>query len=234
MHDRRHASWIAGVALLVPVICIQAACSENPPPVLPDPFVAPMPIDDPPEIVQSAPPPAPVPPPPPAVPILSPDEEIASQSLEALNRALLLEPVFFVLDSSELDERGRGVVEANADLLARFPTWNVTIEGHCDERGTPEYNLGLGERRALAAQRYLLELGARCGACPHRQLRKGVSVRSRKRRCGVGREPAGALRDYAEVADRRRPGYDRGAPLVIAYAGGRSMFDPSLRIEVVS
>ena len=159
MHDRRHASWIAGVALLVPVICMQAACSENPPPVLPEPFLAPTPIDDPPEIVQSAPPPAPVPPPPPAVPILSPDEEIASQSLEALNRALLLEPVFFVLDSSELDERGRGVVEANADLLARFPTWNVTIEGHCDERGTPEYNLGLGERRALAAQRYLLELG---------------------------------------------------------------------------
>jgi peptidoglycan-associated lipoprotein len=50
-------------------------------------------------------------------------------------------------------------VEANAEMLARFPTWSVTIEGHCDERGTAEYNLALGERRALATRRYLLELG---------------------------------------------------------------------------
>ena len=152
---------MAGAALLVPVIFFQAACSENPPPVIPEPVVvAPTPIDDPPEIVPSARPPAPAPPPPPpAVPILTPDEEIAAQSLAEINRALLLEPVFFGLDGAELDERGRRVVEANADVLARFPTWNVTIEGHCDERGTPEYNLGLGELRALAAQRYLLELG---------------------------------------------------------------------------
>ncbi len=151
---------MAGAALLVPVIFFQAACSENPPPVIPEPVVvAPTPIDDPPEIVPSARPPAPAPPPPPAAPILTPDEEIAAQSLAEINRALLLEPVFFGLDGAELDERGRRVVEANADVLARFPTWNVTIEGHCDERGTPEYNLGLGELRALAAQRYLLELG---------------------------------------------------------------------------
>ncbi len=117
-------------------------------------------IEDPPEIVAFDPAPETVAPPPPvATPSLTPDEQIASQSLEELNRSLLLEPVFFVLDSSELDERGRHAVEANADMLARFPTWAVTIEGHCDERGTPEYNLALGERRALAAQRYLLELG---------------------------------------------------------------------------
>ena len=50
-------------------------------------------------------------------------------------------------------------MEANVDVLQRYPSWVVTIEGHCDERGTPEYNLGLGERRALAARDYLLELG---------------------------------------------------------------------------
>ena len=92
-------------------------------------------------------------------PILTPDDDIASQSLEELNRAQVLEPVFFVLDGAELDERGLQVVEANAQMLSRFPTWNVTIEGHCDERGTAEYNLGLGERRALAVQQYLLQLG---------------------------------------------------------------------------
>ena len=162
MHDRRHASRMTGIAVLAALACMQAACADDPPPVLPAPFVAEAtPIDDPPEIVPARPPEAEsVPaPPPPVAPILTPDEEIASRSLEELNRALLLEPVFFLLDSAELDERGRQAVEANAEMLLRFPTWNVTIEGHCDERGTPEYNLGLGERRALAAQRYLLELG---------------------------------------------------------------------------
>ena len=50
-------------------------------------------------------------------------------------------------------------MEANAEVLRRYPNWIVTIEGHCDERGTPEYNLALGERRALATRQYLVELG---------------------------------------------------------------------------
>ena len=160
MHDRRDVSRFAGLAALAALVCLQAACSDNPPPALPDPLLEPTAIEDPPEIVASGPAPATAaPPPPPAAPVLTPDEEIGSRSLEELNRSLLLEPVFFVLDSDELDDRGRRVVEANAEMLRRFPTWSVTIEGHCDERGTPEYNLALGERRALAAQRYLLQLG---------------------------------------------------------------------------
>ena len=160
MHDRRDVSRFAGLAALAALVCLQAACSDNPPPELPEPLLEPTAIEDPPEIVASGPAPeTAAPPPPPAAPVLTPDEEIGSRSLEELNRSLLLEPVFFVLDSDELDERGRRVVEANAEMLARFPTWSVTIEGHCDERGTPEYNLALGERRALAAQRYLLQLG---------------------------------------------------------------------------
>ena len=160
MHARRHAPCLAGVAALLPVICLQAACSDNPPPELPEPAIEQTMIEDPPEIVPFSPAPEAAPaPPPPVVPILTPDEDIASRSLEELNRSLLLEPVFFVLDSAELDERGRQIVEANAEMLGRFPTWSVTIEGHCDERGTAEYNLALGERRAIAARRYLLELG---------------------------------------------------------------------------
>ena len=164
MRDRGHGSRLVGVAALVAVVGLQAACSDNPPPVLPEPAMEPTVIEDPPEIVASTPAPETVASPPPAMaPFLTPDDEIASRSLEELNRSLLLEPVFFVLDSAELDERGRQTVEANADLLSRFPTWSVTIEGHCDERGTPEYNLALGERRALATQRYLVELGLDAG-----------------------------------------------------------------------
>jgi len=90
---------------------------------------------------------------------LTPDDEFSSRTLEEINRESPLEPAYFVLDSAELDDRARRVLEANADLLRRYPTWVVTIEGHCDERGTAEYNLGLGERRALAAQQYFVELG---------------------------------------------------------------------------
>ena len=164
MRDRGHGSRLVGVAALAAAACFQAACADNPPPVLPEPAVERTVIEDPPEIVAFNPAPETAAAPPPAsTPALTPDEEIASRSLEELNRSLLLEPVFFVLDSAELDERGRQVVAANADMLARFPTWAVTIEGHCDERGTPEYNLALGERRAVAARRYLLELGLDAG-----------------------------------------------------------------------
>jgi peptidoglycan-associated lipoprotein len=51
------------------------------------------------------------------------------------------------------------VLSDNADLLKKYPSWVVSIEGHCDERGTAEYNLALGERRALAAKGYLVSLG---------------------------------------------------------------------------
>jgi peptidoglycan-associated lipoprotein len=90
---------------------------------------------------------------------LTPEDEFASWSLEDINRESPLEPAFFVLDSAELDDLGRQVIEANADVLRRYQSWVVTIEGHCDERGTAEYNLGLGERRAVVAQQYLVSLG---------------------------------------------------------------------------
>ena len=82
-----------------------------------------------------------------------------SRSLEEINRDSPLRPVFFSYDSSELDAEAQAVIEANADMLLQFPTWVVTIEGHCDERGTPEYNLGLGERRALAVRDHMVRLG---------------------------------------------------------------------------
>ncbi len=67
--------------------------------------------------------------------------------------------VFFNYDSSELRAEGRAQVEKWAAWLKQHPNVSVTITGHCDERGTREYNLGLGERRAEAARRYLVALG---------------------------------------------------------------------------
>ena len=87
------------------------------------------------------------------------DESITNKSLDDLNRDSPLKPVFFPLDSAELDESGRAIAQANAGVLKKYSAWGITIEGHCDERGTAEYNLALGERRAMAARTYLLSLG---------------------------------------------------------------------------
>lgn len=107
-------------------------------------------------------------PPAPAEPIAEPvvratepinEESVTSEALDELNRSAPLRPVFFELDSEELTAEGRRVLDNNAGVLKQNATWVVTIEGHCDERGSAEYNLALGERRALAARTYLLSLG---------------------------------------------------------------------------
>jgi peptidoglycan-associated lipoprotein len=83
----------------------------------------------------------------------------ANRSLDDLNRDSPLRPAFFPLDSADLDDAGRSVVSGNVDVLKKYSQWVVTIEGHCDERGTAEYNLALGERRANAVKTYMVSLG---------------------------------------------------------------------------
>jgi peptidoglycan-associated lipoprotein len=87
------------------------------------------------------------------------EDTIGARSLDELNRDSPLKPAFFGLDSAELDGEGQAVVQSNAQLLKKYASWAITIEGHCDERGTPEYNLALGERRAVAVKTYLVSLG---------------------------------------------------------------------------
>jgi peptidoglycan-associated lipoprotein len=94
----------------------------------------------------------------PAQPALS-DDALGSKTLDDLNRNSPFKPVFFSVDSADIDEAGREVASANADILKKNPRWIITIEGHCDERGTAEYNLALGERRALAVKTFLVSLG---------------------------------------------------------------------------
>ena len=67
--------------------------------------------------------------------------------------------MFFALDSSDLTDEARATLQKNADFMKRWTSVRISIEGHCDERGTAEYNLGLGERRATSVKAYLAGLG---------------------------------------------------------------------------
>ncbi len=135
------------------------ACGGNKPPV-----AKPTPPPPPAEGTTAATRP-PSPPQPVAEPTVVPPEPIiregaiSSASLDELNKSSPLKPVFFELDSSELSPSSLAVLDANAAMLKRNGSWTVTVEGHCDERGSAEYNLALGERRAAAARTYLVSLG---------------------------------------------------------------------------
>jgi len=71
--------------------------------------------------------------------------------------------VFFDFDKSNIKPEGQATLQKQAAWLKKYPNVKVTVEGHCDERGTREYNLGLGERRATAVKRALVALGIDAG-----------------------------------------------------------------------
>jgi len=144
------------VALMALTLCV-AACGKKQPPVL-------APLPPPPAASQQSPPSAGAPPqrvadnlPVPPQPIA--EDAITNRSLDDLNRESPLQPAFFPLDSADLDDAARVVVNTNAEMLRKYPSWVITIEGHADERGTAEYNLALGERRAISVKSYLVSLG---------------------------------------------------------------------------
>lgn len=67
--------------------------------------------------------------------------------------------VYFNLDEATLKDEGKAALSTNATYLKKWTSVRMNIEGHCDERGSAEYNLGLGERRANATKDYLVSLG---------------------------------------------------------------------------
>ena len=108
----------------------------------------------------------PAPPAPPGAPnaaatprTLSEDELFAQKTLAQLNNERPLGDVYFDLDNAAIKDEGKAALSTNATYLKRWPTTRINIEGHCDERGTAEYNLALGERRANAVKAHLVELG---------------------------------------------------------------------------
>ncbi len=93
-------------------------------------------------------------------PLIPDQPEIFTQSAEDMVLPWTLQDVFFDYDQIRLRQDSMAILEQNAKvLLKRYPTRDVLIQGHCDERGTEEYNLILGERRARAVRDYLVNLG---------------------------------------------------------------------------
>ena len=86
--------------------------------------------------------------------------DIIAQSADDSHLPWKLEDVYFDYDQYSIRKETVSTLRQNAQvLLKRYPTREVLIEGHCDERGTEEYNLVLGERRAMAVKKYLIDLG---------------------------------------------------------------------------
>ncbi len=92
-------------------------------------------------------------------PVLSEEELYLQKSLEQINKEKPLANIYFDYDKAMIREDAKPVLETNASWLNKFKTIKILIEGHCDERGTEEYNLALGEKRAKAALDYLTTLG---------------------------------------------------------------------------
>jgi peptidoglycan-associated lipoprotein len=130
--------WTAILSLAV-VAGIVTGCAKKAAEAPPTPPPAPPQAETPP-----TPPPTPPPPPP------APEPERVSLEFQA---------AFFDFDSYSLRDDARAALDNDARMLRDNMSAGVTIEGHCDERGTVEYNLALGERRARAAYDYLVSLG---------------------------------------------------------------------------
>lgn len=86
------------------------------------------------------------------------DAEIVKADEYARNQGLLGD-IFFAFDQYDLDDASRDRLARNASFLKEKANFIVTIEGHCDERGTNDYNIALGDKRANAAKDYLVSLG---------------------------------------------------------------------------
>ncbi len=124
------------MVLLVGILI--AGCCERAmlPPVVEEPIVEEPPVIE----------PEPLPPPPPPPPPPEPEE-------------IYLSPVFFDFDKHNIRPGDREILKRNVQQLVENPDAIIRIEGHCDERGTVEYNLSLGEKRARAALRFLIDMG---------------------------------------------------------------------------
>ncbi len=142
-------------AVLAALLVFSFACNKPVPPEPPVPAPEPVVTPEPPKPVEVTRP-EPTPEKDPVIDPLDDDLLIAQQYAEENG---LLGTVYFEFDRSELSPAARERLAKNAAFLKENDKFVVTIEGHCDERGTSEYNLALGERRSNAALDYVTELG---------------------------------------------------------------------------
>ena len=142
----RHTAIILALAVAVSF----AACGKKTPPPAPPP---------PPPVAPEPPPPAPPPPKPEVKPQVDEYARLKAMASDEIDRLGLLQEVYFDYDKSDLREADRAALSKNAETLKKFDFLKVTVEGHCDERGTVEYNLALGDRRASSVREYLAARG---------------------------------------------------------------------------
>jgi peptidoglycan-associated lipoprotein len=154
----RVRDFLSVCALTAAIGVAAAGCHKKvaPPPPAPPPPAPAAPA--------APPPPQPPPPPPPpaqapAPAVLTEDQIFSQKSLAQLNSEKPLADVYFDLDESTIRDDAKGPLQRNADWMKRWTSTQVTVEGHADERGSAEYNLGLGSRRADAVKQYLASLG---------------------------------------------------------------------------
>lgn len=130
--------------VLVSAALVLGACRKKPAPT-PTPAPAPTPTETAPTRPNTAPP--------------ARDTMAEYNSKVATARAKLLETIYFEYDADELREDAKAILDAKIQILNANPGLKIRIAGHCDERGSDEYNIALGRRRAVAAKQYLTDRG---------------------------------------------------------------------------
>jgi peptidoglycan-associated lipoprotein len=141
---------IVVVALSIGVTACKSSTKDMPPPAPPEP-------------VETAPAEPEVTEPPADFVTEEPETEELPSDTSELNRLAQergwIRDAFFEYDSSALTDQAREALQASASWLKGYPQYGLLVEGHCDERGTEQYNLALGDRRAASARDYLVSLG---------------------------------------------------------------------------
>ena len=145
----RRSSLVLFLAMALGVVACHHKPKAEPPPPPPPPLPA----------APAAPPPAPAPTAPDVAPVVDEYERLRQTGSDEIEKMGLLEGIHFDLDKAELRDADRQILARNAETLKKYDFLMITIEGHCDARGSVEYNLALGERRSKAAFDYLASLG---------------------------------------------------------------------------
>jgi len=136
--------WLRTAVCLGLASLILAGCNSNPPEALP------------PSTVENTEPPTPAPA---AIPEYGTFDSSGNPYIPGTNQ-LLARTFYFGYDQANLSQNDLAILEMHARVLAENPARVILIQGHCDERGTREYNLALGERRSDTVRRFLLSAGA--------------------------------------------------------------------------
>jgi peptidoglycan-associated lipoprotein len=142
---------VLSILLILMLVATIGACKKKAEETVPEPTEVEAPATPPP------PPPPPPKEPPPDFGSMKDPEPTRDEILREMSGKLTT--IYFAYDSSELSETALRGLKSNANLFKANPDFGIIIEGHCDERGTIEYNLALGERRASSVRDYLTSLG---------------------------------------------------------------------------